>query len=167
MKQVAWLFAFLAAASAGAQQRTLTIRSFDASIVVDRAGVVDVTETITAQFSGSWNGIYRSIPVEYRTPQGFSWTLNIDFLGATDAEGRALKVESSRERHYLKYKVWIPGAENATRTIAIHYRAPNGLRFFEDHDELYWNVTGDEWDTPLNKVTATVTLFIYYTKPGT
>ena len=158
MKRVAWLFAFVAAASAGAQQRTLTIRSFDANIAVDREGVVDVTETITAQFTGSWNGLYRSIPVDYRTPQGFSWTLNIDFLGATDAEGHALKVESSRERHYLKYKLWIPGAQDATRTIAIHYRAPNGLRFFEDHDELYWNVTGDDWDTPLNKVTAKVTL---------
>ena len=157
MKQLALLFAFVAT-SASAQQRTLTIRGFDANIVVDRDGVVDVTETITAQFTGAWNGIYRSIPVEYRTPQGFSWTLKLDFLGATDAEGRALKVESSRERHYLKYKIWIPGAQNVTRTIAIHYRAPNGLRFFEDHDELYWNVTGDEWDMPLNKVTAKVTL---------
>jgi uncharacterized membrane protein len=158
VKHVTWLFAFLAAASAGAQERTLTIQSFDANIAVNREGVVDVTETITAQFTGSWNGLYRSIPVEYRTPQGFAWTLKLDFLGATDAEGRALKVERSRERHYLKYKIWIPGARDATRTIAIHYRAPNGLRFFEDHDELYWNVTGDEWDVPLNKVTAKVTL---------
>jgi uncharacterized membrane protein len=158
VKQATWLFVFLAAASAGAQQRTLTIQSFDANIVVDQQGVVDVTETITAQFSGSWNGIYRSIPVEYRTPQGFSWTLKVESLSATDAEGRALKVERSRERHYLKNRIWIPGARDTTRTIVIHYRVPNDIRFFEDHDELYWNVTGDEWDVPLNKVTAKVTL---------
>ncbi len=30
----------------------------------------------------------------------------------------------------------------------------NGLRYFEDHDELYWNVTGTDWTVPLGSVTA-------------
>ena len=51
---------------------------------------------------------------------------------------------------YLKYKVWIPGAFNADRTIVLRYRATNGLRFFDEHDELYWNVTGDEWQVPIS-----------------
>ena len=28
---------------------------------------------------------------------------------------------------------------------------------FEDHDELYWNATGDEWDVPILNATASVT----------
>ena len=28
-------------------------------------------------------------------------------------------------------------------------RSPTPLRFFDDHDELYWNITGDEWDVPI------------------
>ena len=28
-------------------------------------GTIDVTETIEAQFTGAWHGIYRTIPVEY------------------------------------------------------------------------------------------------------
>jgi hypothetical protein len=107
VKHVTWLFAFLAAASAGAQERTLTIQSFDANIAVNREGVVDVTETITAQFTGSWNGIYRTIPVEYRTPQGFAWTLKLDFLGATDAEGRTLKVERGRPATKPKIQIMV------------------------------------------------------------
>jgi uncharacterized membrane protein YgcG len=142
-----------------AAQRSLAIRNFDATIAVNPDATIDVTESITVSFTGSWNGIYRTIPVEYRTPQGFNWTLHLQFLGATAGpEARPLKVESSRERHYLKYKIWVPGAENATHTISLHYRARNGLRFFPDHDELYWNVTGDEWDVPIEAASAVIHL---------
>ena len=34
----------------------------------------------------------------------------------------------------------------------------NGLKFFEDHDELYWNVTGDEWDVPIENARAEILL---------
>jgi uncharacterized protein (TIGR04222 family) len=139
-------------------QRTLTIKRFDATILVKPDGGVDVTESITAAFTGSWNGIYRIVPVEYRTPQGFNWTLRLDLLGVTGENGEPLEVESSRERHYVKYKIRVPGAVNATRTVMIHYRAANGLRFLEDHDELYWNVTGDEWDVPIEAATARIEL---------
>ena len=152
------LLALFGAAPASAQ-RSLAIKRFDAVITVNRDGTIDVTESITARFTGSWNGIYRTIPVEYHTPQGFNWTLRLDFLGATAGpEARPLRVESGRERHYIKYKIWIPGAENATHTVNLHYRAKNGLRFFADHDELYWNVTGDEWDVPIEAATAIIHL---------
>jgi len=60
------------------------IRQFDATILVGKDGAIDVTEAITVHFSGAWNGLYRTIPVEYHTPQGFNWTLRLDFLGADE-----------------------------------------------------------------------------------
>lgn len=147
---------------AAAQQRTLAIRRFDAVITVERDAGIRVDETITAQFTGSWNGIYRSIPVKYRTSEGLNWTLGLQVLGATDQDGNALRVETSRERHYVKVKMWVPGAQDATRTITLRYRATNGLRFFDEHDELYWNVTGDEWDFPIEAASARIEL-----PPGT
>ena len=141
-----------------AAQRSLAIERFDAAIAVNRDGSVDVTETITAKFTGSWNGIYRTVPVEYHTPQGFNWTLRLELLGATGSDGQALEVDRERERHYVKYKIWVPGAEDATRAVVLRYRAKNGLRFFEDHDELYWNVTGDEWDVPIEVASARIEL---------
>ena len=146
------------AASPAAAQRSFVIERFDATIRVEPSGDIDVTETISPRFSGSWNGIIRSIPVQYRTPQGFNWTLGVKLVGVTDANGQPLRTETTRERHYVKYKVWIPGAQDATRTFVLHYRASNGLRFFEDHDELYWNVTGDEWDVPIEAASATIEL---------
>lgn len=151
------LLLVLAAAPAQAQ-RSLTIKRFDANIVVTPNGDIDVTESVTAAFTGQWNGIFRTVPVEYRTPQGFNWTLRLDLHGVTDANGQPLEVQSSRERHYVKYKIRVPGAENATRTVLIHYRATNALRFLEDHDELYWNVTGDEWDVPIEAASARIKL---------
>jgi uncharacterized membrane protein len=141
-----------------AAQRVLEIQRFDARIVVEPDASIDVTETIQANFIGSWNGIYRKVPVQYRTPQGFNWTIRVSLVSATDDQGQPLRTETSREGHYLQYKMWVPGAEDAVRTIVLRYRAENALRFFEEHDELYWNVTGDEWDVALGMVTAAITL---------
>ena len=44
------------------------------------------------------------------------------------------------------------------RTLVFTYRVENGLRFFENHDELYWNATGLEWDIPVGNATAEVVL---------
>ena len=140
-----------------AAQRSLSIERFDARIVVNRNSSIDVTETITARFVGSWNGLYRTIPVDYHTPQGFNWQLGLSLESARDDAGHNLRTATSREGAYVKYKIWIPGAQDAERTVVLHYRATNGLRFFDEHDELYWNVTGDQWDVPLNAATAVIT----------
>jgi uncharacterized protein (TIGR04222 family) len=138
--------------------RSLVIQEFDADILVNPDATIDVTETIRPQFTGSWNGIYRTVPVEYRTSQGFNFTLFLDLVSITDDAGNPLRHQQSRERHYQKIKIWVPGATDATRTVILKYRAKNGLKFFEDHDELYWNITGDEWEVPIRSATARIYL---------
>jgi len=146
------------AAAPAAAQRTLVIQSFDAAIEIAPDGSIVVEEVIVPRFSGSWNGIFRTIPVQYRTPQGLNYTLRLDVQSVTDDEGRELKYENSRERHYRKLKIWVPGAADATKTVKLRYRVANALRFFDEHDELYWNVTGDEWEVPIETVSAVVRL---------
>jgi uncharacterized membrane protein YgcG len=141
-----------------AAQRSLVIQQFDAEVDVGADGGITVTETIQPRFTGQWNGIYRTIPVEYRTPQGFRYDLDLDVQSVTDGSGAALRHEASRERHYRKLKIWVPGASDAVRTVVVRYRVRNGLKFFEEHDELYWNVTGDEWDVPIERARAVVRL---------
>ena len=152
------LLCLAASATAAGAQRSYSIERFAAHITVNRDASLDVTETITAQFHGSYNGLFRMIPVEYRNSAGLNWTLGVSLQSARDDAGRELRTETSRERHYIKYKVWIPGASNATRTIVLRYRATNGLRFFDEHDELYWNVTGDEWEVPIRSASADIEL---------
>jgi uncharacterized membrane protein len=142
----------------GVSARELEIQNFHADVVVSPDGSINVTEKIQVHFTGSWQGLYRSIPIEYVTPQGFNYTLFVDVKRVTDEDGRTLKFDSSRERHYRKLKIYVPGAFNATHTISIEYSVADGLRFFEDHDELYWNVTGDLWDYPIQAASATIEL---------
>lgn len=138
--------------------RELRIEQFDSKIFVQSNGTIDVTETIDVSFIGSWNGLYREIPIEYVTPQGLNYSLFLDVKRVTDGEGNTLKYESSRVRHYRKLKIYVPGARDARKTIVIEYTVSDALRFFEDHDELYWNVTGDEWDVPIHSATAEIYL---------
>ena len=157
-RRAAFLALLACAFTTSASARILKIQKFTAEIFVQQDSSIDVTETIEANFIGAWHGMYRTIPVEYVTPQGFNYSLFVKFQGATDEAGQALKVESTRERHYLKWKIYINDATDAVRTITLHYRVSNGLKFFEDHDELYWNVTGDEWDIPIENASAQILL---------
>ena len=147
-----------AAAGGPARARSLAIERFDADAAVAPDASIDVTETIRARFTGAWNGLYRTIPVSYRTPQGFGYQLFLRPLSVTDEAWHTLRYEVSSERHYRKFRIWIPGAENAARTVVFRYHVANALRFFADHDELYWNVTGDEWDVPINWAGARIRL---------
>ncbi len=157
LRFVALLAVLLVAAPVPAASQTV-IESFDVELVVLPDGTLDVTEVIRPRFAAPRNGIYRTIPVEYQTPQGFNYTLLLDVISITDENNHALKYESSRERHYRKFKIYVPGAAHATRTVNLHYKVLDGLKFFEDHDELYWNVTGDEWELPIESAGARVVL---------
>ena len=138
--------------------RTLVFKHFDAQVQTHPDGTIDVTEVIEAQFTGVWHGIYRSIPVEYTDDAGLNYTLLLDQINATDSEGQKLKLEQNREGRNIKFKIYVPAAEDATRTILLHYRVLDALRFFQDHDELDWNVTGNEWQDPIELVTAHIEL---------
>jgi uncharacterized membrane protein len=151
------LLALSSVATASAKE--LRIENFDAHIDVGSNGTIDVIETIRAHFIGTgWHGLYRSIPVEYVTPQGLNYTLFLDVKQVTDGSGHNLKFESSRVRHYRKLKIYIPNADNSVQTVSIEYTVSDAIKFFEDHDELYWNVTGDEWDVPIQSAQAQIIL---------
>ena len=141
-----------------ATARQLRIKHFDAQIEVDANGTIDVTEVIEVQFTGVWHGIYRTIPVQYSDPHGFNYTLFLDPITITDDSGQKLKYERSNEGRNAKFKIYVLDAEDATRIVIFHYQVLDALRFQEDHDELYWNVTGDEWDAPIDLATAHIAL---------
>ena len=143
---------------AEAQGRSLEVTSFSSTLTVGSSGTLQVRESIAFQFRGSWNGIYRSIPVSYETPLGFDYRLRLDVESVTLQDGTPLRTEVSTESGHRKIKAWVPGATDVTKTVVITYRVSNALRFFETHDELYWNVTGLDWDVPLGTASAQVVL---------
>jgi uncharacterized membrane protein len=158
-KTISILFLLLAAWNFAVKaERSIVISSFECEVLVHTNGTIDVEERIWPRFTGSWNGIIRLIPIQYRDRLGLNYTLRLDLQSITDGTGNPYKYEAGREGHHRKYKIWVPQARDATRTIVIRYRVYNGLKFFDSHDELYWNITGDEWEMPIERVSARIFL---------
>ncbi|HEX9763810.1 MAG TPA: DUF2207 domain-containing protein [Candidatus Acidoferrales bacterium] len=143
--------------ASAATTKSIVLERFDAQINVAQEGDIFVTETLQLRFTGSWNGIIRLIPVVYDY-RGFNYNLFLDPINVTDERGNELRHEISREGALRQFKIWVPGARDAVRTVVLRYRVRNALRYFDDHDELYWNVTGDEWEMPIDAASATVLL---------
>ncbi|MGA7225686.1 MAG: DUF2207 domain-containing protein, partial [Candidatus Acidiferrales bacterium] len=87
-----------------------------------------------------------------------NYTLFLEPLSKTDDTGQPLKYEQSWPGRNTKFKIYVANPDNATRTVILHYRVLNALTFFEDHDELYWNVTGNEWEAPIERASAKIEL---------
>jgi uncharacterized membrane protein YgcG len=142
--------------------RSWVIEDFRAELQVRRGGDVQVTETMRVRFEGSYNGVFRTIPIQYRTRANLNYTLGLRVGAVEDGAGRPLRYEISRDRHYRKIKIWVPDASDAVRTVVIRYTVDNALRFFREDDqhwdELYWNVTGDEWPVPIERASVRVRL---------
>jgi len=148
-----------AVSPARADLGAFTIRSFDADLVVRSDAGLEVTETILVEFSEPRRGIYRTIPVRYTDPKGYAYALGFRFLGAADENGAEHPVHVSRSGSYVNIRLGDPDVYREGRvTYVIRYTLSDALRHFPEHDEIYWNATGNEWNTGIDHAAATVHL---------
>ena len=137
------------------------ILSYHSSIVVREDGSLVVTETIAVQSLGKKirRGIYRDFPTLYSGP---SFTrVAVPFrLHRVARNGQpepfhtenlpaGIRIYIGREDRIL---------DRGEHTYEIEYETDRQLGFFQDHDELYWNVTGSQWDFPIREASAAVVL---------
>jgi hypothetical protein len=141
-----------------ASARSWRITNYDDNIIISKDGAAAVQERITFSFEGEWHGIHRFIPIEYPGPRGTNYTLLLNVTGVTDGNGNKLKYDASTSNGLRDLKIYIPGAVDTERTVDIAYTVRNSVRFFEDHDEFYWNVTGNDWPVPIDRAAARVSL---------
>jgi uncharacterized membrane protein YgcG len=134
------------------------IADFQDTVLIGEDGSALVKERINLVFIGQWHGIHRTIPIEYPGPRGTNYTLFLDVIAVTDGAGQKLKYDSKTSNGYRDLKIYIPGAVDTTRTVEISYVVRNGIRYFDDHDEFYWNVTGNDWPVPIDHAEAHVYL---------
>src|SRR5215469_12091675 len=135
--------------------RSFQIEKFKADVHVDEDGSARVEEQISFTFAGQFNGIYRKIPVEYPGPNGTNYSLFVRVTSVTDENGSSLKFERKTSNGYLTLKVYLEAA-NTTRTVNIEYTVLDASKFLEDHDEFYWNVTGNDWQVPIAAAAAAI-----------
>jgi hypothetical protein len=136
------------------------IRSFDSDIAIDADGALHVTETITVHSQGERiiHGILRDFPTDYRR------------------DGRRVRVGfrvESVTRDGAAEEWHIEGLDNGVRvrigsadtmllpgdhTYVIGYTTTRQIGYFPNYDELYWNVTGNGWEFPIDQASARVRL---------
>ena len=144
----------------------IRIRNFDALLTVNGDGSLDVVEQITVHFRGAADSIVRDISLRQNNAQGRAVKLKVSAVSAADVNGQPLRVEQERKNWGWTrgLRVSIPNTVNADRTIVIRYRVANAIRFYSsaikagERDELYWNITGNEWDASIDTVHAHVVL---------
>ena len=158
MRFVAGLLLLLLPLFAAADERIL---SYNSDIVVMQDGWIEVTETIRVRAEGDRirRGIYRDFPTEYFDKLGNRYEVDFQPLAV-------LRNERSESFHSQDYRNGVRTyfgssnrfVEHGIHTYAFRYRASRMLGFFEEHDELYWNVTGFDWAFPIDKASASVRL---------
>jgi hypothetical protein len=151
----------LVAGMAGPAFAREEIISFVADIEVLPDGAMDVTESIKvrAERGQIKRGIYRDFPTRHLRDDGLYKKAGfkvIDVRKNGNPEPYHTELQGVGTRVYIGQKdVFIP---TGVYTYTIRYRTTRQLRFFEDHDELYWNVTGNFWNFPIRHAQARVRL---------
>lgn len=136
------------------------IKSFDSNILINKDGTIDVKETITYDFSNfEKHGIYREIPLIKTNQDGKKYKIDLQIMSVKDENENWYKYSliGSEEKTEIK----IGDADKlitGIHTYIISYKVSGALTYFSDHDELYWNVTGNEWNIPIANTTASVVL---------
>jgi hypothetical protein len=168
---IAWLGAALAlllwsAAPAAAQDPNDTgwvIERFDATLLVDEDGTLTVREQIDVDFGVlDKHGIYRVIPVRYAVPgdDAHYRVLEVDGITVESSAPADLEIQRPSLRGGDPNLVLRIGDPDVTvsgkQSYTITYRVRGALNTFDDHEELYWNVTGNGWPVPIRWAHAAV-----------
>jgi len=148
---------FVLTSSADAQD--FTVLDFEDNIVINRDSSFTVRETITVEFHRPSHGIYRDIPTAYTDSLGGAVRTPTRVFSVNDGRGKEIKHKDSLRGNMLHIRIGDPEKYvSGAHVYEILYKVENALLFFDDHDELYWNVTGNYWQAEIKKSGCTVSL---------
>jgi uncharacterized membrane protein YgcG len=134
------------------------IRRFEVYAVLQSDRTYQVTETIEYDFGVQQRqGIYRVIPVVYDRA-GAKYRLRLD-VGPSTLNGGPVEQKVTNEGSNIRIRLGTPGEYlTGRRVYTITYTTNRAINdFLEDGErELYWNVTGNGWEVPIEKASFTL-----------
>jgi len=136
------------------------ILEFHSDIIIKQDGWIQVTETIRVRAEGNRirRGIYRDFPTQYRDRLGNRYEVDFEPLAVLRDDAREdFHVQDIRDGKRVYFGSSSRYIDSGEHTYQFRYKASRMVGFFEDHDELYWNVTGNDWAFPIDSASATVT----------
>lgn len=160
-RRASFIVAVLLLAAATFARADERILSWQSHIRVMPDSTLEVTETLRVRAEGNEirRGILRDFPTRYANRRGERVVTGFDVLRVT-RDGNTEPHATERLSNGVRVRI---GSEDVfldpgEYTYAIVYRTDRQLGFFDDHDELYWNVTGNGWGFPIDEASAEVFL---------
>lgn len=155
------IFLFIPMLTRAGSIETISRMQVQADIHAD--GTIVFQENVLYDFGTNIkHGIYRYIPIDYRR-YGSRYAL--------DLQVQEVLRDQKTERYSVEKTSWKGdgdsiriqiGDPNQTMTgehaYSMKYASKKAINFFDDHDELYWNVTGNGWDTPIEQSSMRIIL---------
>ncbi|MEP1142494.1 MAG: DUF2207 domain-containing protein [Henriciella sp.] len=156
-----WISVILIVSAATMASAQEDIRKFDVDIEVEKDGDILVTETIAVKVEGRniRRGIFRELPAYYADEDGpgkLPYRYNVL---SVQKDGRREPYDRETNGNAVLIRIGDPDRFLAYRehVYEIRYRVKNQIRYFEGYDELYWNVTGNYWQFPIQTASARIT----------
>ncbi|PKL36804.1 hypothetical protein CVV38_02810 [Candidatus Peregrinibacteria bacterium HGW-Peregrinibacteria-1] len=147
--------------AASEEYRSEKISSFHSDIEILESGEIVVSEEILYDF-GSFErqGIIREIPYSY-IDNGESVSLSIDIIDVVDENGVSYDYEILKNDYEnlrsIGLRIGTPGYYiDGEHHYVLKYSVKGAINTFEDFNELAWNVTGNEWEVPIDSASARV-----------
>ena len=146
----------LSAAPAEAQLPAEAIHDYAVEIEILEDGDLKIVETIDYDFGSQLrHGIFRTIPTRFPYDDVNDRVYPIEDVSVeSDAPD---DIEISQEGSSTVIRIGDEDVEISGRhTYTIAYRVEGALNAFADHDELYWNAIGHEWEASIVRAEVTV-----------
>jgi hypothetical protein len=141
------------------------ILSFDSVVTVHTDSTVTVQENIRFVSAGITikHGLYRDFPTTYTDPQNGRVTRVAFSVLELSRDGHDEPWHAVQQTNGIRVYFGSSSVdlEPGEHTYVFTYSSDRQLGFFADHDELFWNVTGNGWEYPIERASCTVIL------PGT
>jgi uncharacterized membrane protein len=148
-----------------AQERSYQYNKIVTLISINTDSTIDITEEQTYDFTGEYHQGWRSIP-----HTGFGSLSNISVIDTETGksfEYSRKSLDKTDPNSWGKYTVfeqdgrtvieWYYNAKDESKTWTLSYKVHGAIGFYEDFDEIYWNVFTD-YDVPVLSAEVYVTL---------
>jgi uncharacterized membrane protein YgcG len=149
------------------------VTSWDTRITISEDGSARFVETLTVDFGSlAKHGIFRDLRTRvrcgevgegpaplYECPAGSDRLYPVSVVAITNGSGEPWPYERLEAGANTRLKIGDPNKTiSGVQVYRIEYVVQGALNAFEGHDELYWNVTGSEWEVPIETVRVDVAL---------
>jgi uncharacterized membrane protein len=146
----------LPAVSFAEDDRSYSINQADIDLFVQENGMLKVKEKYYYSFSGTYNGVYRDIPIKPGER-----IENIKIL--TDGAYSSYQLIDNGDTQRIKVFLYSDSLKTSPITsrnveVTIEYDFINVIKIYNDIGELQYKLWGEEWEVDVNKINANIHL---------